>query len=256
MVRIAVLTMPASRRSAKSYISAATVRWLRGIEVVPIVVGTDLNEAAAQLRSCHGLYMGGGPTYEPAYFQLANHMLTIAIHLNRQGHYFTVWGVCHGFQMLVALLGRVWPLEPMDAMRHTEGHLKKYSHCRLLASATPTQRANLFTKGTPFFSHRYGISLKRFLANEALTATFRICTTSCDRSGKEYVSMIEAYDLPFYGLQFHPEYGLPWMAAFLKAELLKRGRVAAAPKVALPSLSPCPAAWSRYGMEGMCYEFS
>ena len=263
MVRIAVLTMPASNRlGTYSYITEETVRWLRGIEVVPLIVGTDLNEAAALMQSCHGLYMGGGPDYEPTYFLLARHLLTIAMHMNyRLGIYFPVWGVCHGFQMLVAALGSVWPLDSLDAMIHTDGHLRRFrgaAGSRLLKAASLSQRRLLYAKKERVFSHQYGISLQRFLENESLKRLFRVCCTSLDRDGKEYVSLIEGIDLPFYGLQFHPEYedGLGWMATFLKAELAKR--IGAVPRDLdpLPPLKPCPKAWDAYDMAGNCFRFS
>jgi gamma-glutamyl hydrolase len=252
--------MPASNRShTYSYITEETVQWLRGIDVVPIVVGTDLNEAAALLRTCNGLYMAGGPNYEPTYFHLAKHLLTIAVHRNRQGTYFPVWGVCHGFQMLIALLGSVWPLDSLDAMKHVDGHLRRYKGAagsRLLKAATVSQRRLLYAKQERVFSHQYGISLERFLGNERLRSLFRICCTSLDRDGKEYVSLIEGYDLPFYGLQFHPEYedGLGWMSTFLKRELAKGMGLGSADP--LPVLKPCPKAWHEYGMAGNCYRFS
>uniref|UniRef100_A0A6C0K0Q7 Glutamine amidotransferase domain-containing protein n=1 Tax=viral metagenome TaxID=1070528 RepID=A0A6C0K0Q7_9ZZZZ len=263
MVRIAVLTMPASNRlHTYSYITEETVKWLRGIEVVPVVVGTDLNLAAALMRSCHGLYMGGGPAYEPTYFLLARHLLTLAVHMNyRLGLYFPVWGVCHGFQMLVAVLGSVWPLDSLDAMIHTDGHLRRNreaSGSRLLKAATVSQRRLLYAKKGRVFSHQHGISLQRFLGNESLKRLFRICCTSLDRDGKEYVSLIEGFDLPFYGLQFHPEYegGLGWMSAFLRRELMKGAAEQALPLESLPLLQPCPIAWTAYGMAGNCYRFS
>ena len=260
MVRIAVLTMPASNRShTYSYITEDTVKWLRGIEVVPIVVGTDLNDAAALMRTCHGLYLSGGPAYEPTYFLLARHLLIIAVYMNRQCIYFPVWGVCHGFQMLVAVFGSVWPLESLDAMKHVDGHLRRVTGAtgsRLLKSATVSQRRRLYAKNCRVFSHQYGISLSSFLKNEQLPRLFRICCTSLDRNGKEYVSLIEGFDLPFYGLQFHPEYetGLGWMATFLKAELRKRiGSTQTTEE--LPALVSCPKVWHEYGMAGLCYAF-
>ena len=263
MVRIAVLTMPASNRShTYSYITEETVKWLRGMEVVPIVVGTDLNEAAALMRSCNGLYMSGGPDYEPTYFLLARHLLTLAVHMNyRLGLYFPVWGVCHGFQMLVAVLGSVWPLDSLDAMKHTDGHLRRFrgsAGSRLLKAASVSQRRLLYAKESRVFSHQHGISLQRFLQNDSLKHLFRICCTSLDRDGKEYVSLIEGFDLPFYGLQFHPEYegGLGWMATFLRRELLKASVGQDRDREPLPALQACPEAWTAYGMAGNCYRFS
>ena len=260
MVRIAVLTMPASNRlTTYSYITEDNVRWLRGITIVPIVTGTDLNEAAALMQSCNGLYLAGGPDYESTYFHLVKHLLTIAAYRNRQGIYFPVWGVCHGFQMLIAILGSVWPLDSLDAMKHTDGHLRRFraaAGSRLLKAATVSQRRLLYAKKGRIFSHQYGISLQRFLENESLKRLFRVCCTSLDRDGKEYVSLIEGFDLPFYGLQFHPEYedGLGWMASFLRQELMKG--MGDGSRTPLPSLKPCPKAWNEYGMAGLCYRFA
>jgi len=72
-----------------------------------------------------------------------------------------------------------------------------------------------------YFNHRFGIEIKTFyrkkiilvvwdkkfygLENNKLREFFDILTINSDKSGKTFVSAIEAKDFPFYGVQFHPE---------------------------------------------------
>ena len=64
---------------------------------------------------------------------------------------------------------------------------------------------------------------------------FNVVTTSHDRKGVEYVSMIEGKNLPFYGVQFHPEKSdkLQWIAEFFVAEMQKSHHIGFRPRSVL-----------------------
>ena len=267
ILRVGIPTMPETDQLGpvpRSYITEQSVRWFtqQGIEVVPIPLLSNEAELRAYFTQIHGLYLQGGPSLEPHYVRLVQTLLNLAIASNKAGHFFPVWGTCHGFQMLVMLLGGVYPLDDLNAMRSKTSDLTPYN----------VEGARLPIHGTriPFdarlFSHQHGITLKHFLDSRPLMETFRILATSRDRKGQIYVSAIEGLDLPFYGVQFHPEHdttrALNWMAAFFRGELAKRKGVKPLRRqfdLAAQTPSPCPSAWQDYahhkGVVPRCYVF-
>jgi gamma-glutamyl hydrolase len=56
-----------------------------------------------------------------------------------------------------------------------------------------------------YFNHNYGISEEGFKKNKLLKEKFRILAEAFDREGRQFVAAIEGKNIPFYGVQFHPE---------------------------------------------------
>jgi anthranilate/para-aminobenzoate synthase component II len=169
-------------------------------------------------------------------------MATLA---NRAGDYFPVWGTCLGYESMMNFFGDLEPLERFDARRLEKALSRmnlreaEVSRSRLLSFATQAQRAHLRHVYVPYFDHDYGVSVMRFNKNAALRSTFRILSTCHDRAGKEYISMVEGRDLPFYGTQFHPDMDrtMTWMAAFFLKEARRSRHMGFRPASANPSLS-------------------
>jgi gamma-glutamyl hydrolase len=243
--------MPA--KSVRSYIAKHSVDWLHkgGFTVVPICVGLKNAEAKALFHTVDALYFQGGPFYEKHHMHLAHLLLEQAVLAKKP-----VWGSCHGFQMLIALIGNVWPLDSLKGMRDTEAPLKPYDTAGspLIKAMTPYQKRTFYkTSGVPFV-HQYGITVEHFLQNKVLNAVFRIVTSTKDKKGTEYVSMVEGRTLPLWGVQFHPEYDphLHWMASFFADQVHTHHK---GPKAALPELVACPKVWEREGLDLQCYRF-
>lgn len=53
--------------------------------------------------------------------------------------------------------------------------------------------------------HHDGVSPACFQGDAKLPKFFRVISTNHDRKGKAFVSTIEAFDYPIYGVQWHPE---------------------------------------------------
>jgi len=250
--RVGIPTMPV-KGSKNSYITVQNVEWLEraGLTIVPIPVNTPLKEARTLCKGLSGLFLQGGPQYDWQYIFLVRTLLKEAIE-NR----IPVWGTCHGFQMLVMLIGNVWPLDDMRGMIQKRAVLKEYDtgESHLYRTATKSQKAHLHGPiGMPF-SHENGITLKHFLRNKILCHVFRPLTTTKDAHGTEYVSSIEGKFLPFWGVQYHPELNsqLDWMASFFKEQMEPSGpigRHAILPK----KTGPCPDAWQEGPV--LCYQF-
>jgi gamma-glutamyl hydrolase len=252
--RVGIPTMPI-KGSKTSYITVKNVEWLEraGITVVPIPVTTSLTEAKRLCNGLSGIFLQGGPQYDRQYIMLVRTLLKEAIQ-----NMIPVWGTCHGFQMLIMLIGGFWPLDNMKGMIQKRAVLKEYDtkESVLYRTATKSQKVHLHGQqhnGVPF-SHENGITLKHFLRNKILCHVFRPLTTTKDSHGTEYVSSIEGKFLPFWGVQYHPELDsqLDWMATFFRNQMSASGPIghhAILPK----KVGPCPDAWQEG--EVMCYSF-
>ena len=226
------------------YMDLSVVNWLNsaGIDVVPIPSNINAAEAAAYFEYVHGLYLLPGWPNNPDFVRLVNTFLSMAVEANKVGDFFPVFGVCLGFQMLLQHLGELGALESMNSRELDKQTMLRFhpehSESRVLQNAETHQVDYMKNRFRPFLNHNYGISLKRFMSTPTLSASFRIISTSRDRKGTEYVSMVEGRSLPFYGSQFHPELDTPnmdWLARFFRNELAKSRHTGFPPRAA-PSL--------------------
>jgi gamma-glutamyl hydrolase len=48
--------------------------------------------------------------------------------------------------------------------------------------------------------HSFGVSAEKFKTDAGLKKMFKITSTSLDNNGVEFVSSMEAYNYPFYGV--------------------------------------------------------
>jgi len=223
-VRVGVLMM---QSPTHVFIDKDVVEWLgaSGATVVPLVPTVSPAEAAAYFEYIHGLYLHQGWADHPAYTALVTQFVTMAIEANRIGDYFPIWGTCQGMQRLMQHFGG--ELERFDALHFKQGRFIRRTdrdESRLLQAVTQSQLDHMEKHYVPFFHHEYGISLNKFLKNKRLRSTFRVLSTSRDRDGREYVSLIEGRSLPFYGVQFHPDESstrLDWLASFFVSEMVK-----------------------------------
>jgi carbamoylphosphate synthase small subunit len=205
------------------YSNTAVVNWLHAsnIEVVLIPARLSASEIAAYFEYVHGLLVSPGWTSDAEYLRVIHTFLTMAVAANRTGDYFPVWGTCFGAQMLMKHLGGFDDLERFDSRDLKRSHI--YLERGLMRSSRLLQYAPRDSITSPYFNHDFGVSVARFRSEARLVSAFRLLSTSHDRAGREYVSMVEGRTLPFYGTQFHPDESprQQWMADFLHDELLK-----------------------------------
>ena len=227
-IRIGVLLMiPPGEDPSFAYTRTRKLKWLTsaGATIVPISPAISAVEAAAYFEHIHGLFLQDGWAETEAYTQIVNLFITMATLAKKQGDHFPIWGICRGFQHIIQYFGG--SLENLDATnfpKHSQLIIHdEHKDSRIIHYASPSQKQHL-AHFKPEFNHEHGISLYNFMNNSQLRKTFRILSTSHDRAGREYVSMIEGRNLPIYGVQFHPEWSQPqlnWMAAFFTSEAAK-----------------------------------
>ena len=230
--RIGILTMPMIG-GQKSFISESTVRWFadRGVDVVEIPFDTTAKQCAQYMRRIHGLYLHGGPEYNPVYMATAKRFLELAMQANQRGTYFPVWGTCHGFQTMMMVFGGMaldgTELASFDAL---------HAHMTSLQISPSARRTSRMLRGMDrdfikhltrerhiLFANEHGITPQMFYSCRALVSQFRLIATACDAHGKTMVAAVEARKFPFYGTQFHPEVvaTLEPLRAFFVRELMK-----------------------------------
>jgi len=229
MPRLGVLMMqPYHVNPTYSYINVVVMRWLQAssLELVFIPSTISAAEAAAYFEHIHGLFLHPGWPDDPSYMSLTQAFIRMATEANRVGDYFPIWGTCMGMQMLMIHFGA--KLERIYARQfHVGTTLRLTADSRLLAAA-PRRREYI-----PHFNNNYGITVSTFHKTEPLNSMFRILGTAVDRKGAEFVTMIEGKRLPFYGVQFHPEYTMSqmtWILRFMEKELGRSGHIGFLPR--------------------------
>ena len=230
------------------YIELTMHTWLTaaGIEIVPILPTCTGAEAAAYFEYIHGLLLHpgfAGGTASERVIRLMQTFMEMATAAHKAGDYFPVWGTCFGMQQMMTFVGGLSGLNSFDSkdyFKKVHGSVSMSKKTSRLLKAGP---ANFIHKYyLPLFNHEKGLTVARFMGSEQLSKTFRILARARDRSGKEYVALIEGKERPWYGCQFHPEYHRPmqetrWIANFIKAECAKSRHTGFLPKPA-PTLYP------------------
>jgi len=233
--RLGILMMlPPGSQPGYSYVRSTVVRWFSSgsdnIELVLIPATlTSPAEIAAFFDSIHGLFLHPDWVEHPVYTRLVRTLLTMATLANKAGDYFPVWGTCLGFQMMMQFAGNFRDLEQFDARQLEKARSKihireeELERSRIGHAGTKAQLTHLRQIYVPYFDHEHGISVERYNSNPALKASYRVLSTSHDRAGREYVSMVEGRSLPFFGTQFHPDddRAMTWLASFFVAEMAK-----------------------------------
>lgn len=196
-----------------TYIVASYIKYIEsaGGRVVPI--RNDLNEK--QLKNLFGsingvLFPGGGvDIFDSRYTQTGKILFKLAVEANDAQDVFPLWGTCLGFQFLSVcgadgenVLSSVDGVNYSVPLNLSEG----YQFSKLFGSAPEKIITYLKTQNVTFNHHHKCISTNTYFSNKALNKFYRLLSTNKDKEGrKEFVSTIEAYDYPFFGVQWHPE---------------------------------------------------
>lgn len=66
-------------------------------------------------------------------------------------------------------------------------------------------KAEMSKESFQYFNHKFGLDVKDFDNNKYLNNFFKPLAINEDKNGRTFVSAVEGKDMPFYGVQFHPE---------------------------------------------------
>uniref|UniRef100_A0A8I3Q498 folate gamma-glutamyl hydrolase n=1 Tax=Canis lupus familiaris TaxID=9615 RepID=A0A8I3Q498_CANLF len=177
----------------KYYIAASYVKYLEsaGARVVPIRI----------------LFPGGSVDLKKSGYALAaKTFYNFAKQSFDDGDYFPVWGTCLGFEELSYLISG----QCLLTLTHTDGitmplnFTKDASQSRMFQNFPPDLLKSLSVEPLTANFHKWSLSVTNFTKNENLKEFFNVLTTNTD--GKtEFISTMEGYKYPVYGVQWHPE---------------------------------------------------
>ncbi|XP_027426421.1 gamma-glutamyl hydrolase [Zalophus californianus] len=199
------------RSLGKYYIAASYVKYLEsaGARVVPVRPDLTDEEYEKLFQSINGILFPGGSAdlKESGYALTAKKFYDLAKQSFDDGDYFPVWGTCLGFEELSYLISGG---KSLLTLTHTDGiamllnFTKDASQSRMFQNFPVDLLKSLSTEPLTANFHKWSLSMMNFTMNEKLKKFFNVLTTNTD--GKiEFISTMEGYKYPVYGVQWHPE---------------------------------------------------
>eukprot|EP01100_Stratorugosa_tubuloviscum_P014317 TRINITY_DN758_c3_g1_i1.p1 TRINITY_DN758_c3_g1~~TRINITY_DN758_c3_g1_i1.p1 ORF type:complete len:356 (-),score=109.74 TRINITY_DN758_c3_g1_i1:132-1199(-) len=230
---IGILTQPTKqehRHYGDIYLSASYVKWLEAagariiaipFDIVHIVSNHNHNQiifdrtkAEKLFQNLNGLlFTGGSLPLHPSspYYQTASFFFNRSIEAYKNGDYWPIWGTCQGFQLLSILAANdssILQKQCFDSENLSlplEIVVDQYLKSRLFSNMPNDIFQTLTQSNCTMNLHHDGIDPQIYIQNEKLSKFFRLLSTNKDRNAKAFGSTIEAYDVPIFGTQWHPE---------------------------------------------------
>ncbi|XP_069101854.1 gamma-glutamyl hydrolase-like [Argopecten irradians] len=207
---IGVLAQESSKGVDESYIIASYVKWAEaaGARVVPIRINEPDVYYEELFQRINGVILPGGDIdiITSYHAKAAKKLYQMAMKAYDQGDYFPIWGTCQGLQLLSALTAGKNLLA--DRPSFTPAPLDftpDFLESRMFHKLPENIYSALANENVTSNLHMYGLTPQNFSENSQLSSFYRVMSTSLDMHDNVYISAMEAYKYPFYGVQFHPE---------------------------------------------------
>ena len=198
-----------------SYIASSHLKWLKSQDVETLIIPYNTKDIKYYFSKVQGLYLPSGGAFasnQTEYYKCCKKLIQMAMKENDKGNYFPIWGCCMGFQQMLIIA---------DGNDDLDNLLTKFdSFNNLLCNIDLTEdgknstimngldkhtRERIVKKKCTLNNHMLGISPRKMKANKLMHSFYKIVGTSRDRKNREFVSIIEARQYPFYAVQWHPE---------------------------------------------------
>lgn len=218
---IGIITVPLDPKGKHhklyhSYIPTTHIDTLEriGCTTIAIPYTTATSKYQYYINRINGLYIPGGGHYasnNKTLYRCCKNMVKLALQKNRQGVHFPVWGACMGMQLLLMIADDTDNfdlLKPTDSFKNLmlEQYFPSNPRTTKLFRTIDTELLlKLQMCPCALNNHKMGMSPADFYHNKKISNFYRLVSTSKDRQGQEFVSIIEAHNYPFYGFQWHPE---------------------------------------------------
>ncbi|XP_061788415.1 gamma-glutamyl hydrolase [Nerophis lumbriciformis] len=192
------------------YIAASYIKFLEsaGARVVPIRVTHTEEEFAKIFSSINGLLLPGGDVdiQNSQHTRAAKILYNLALKANDDHDHFPIWGTCQGFQQLSVLTAN----KNLLTLTDTKGVVLPLtftpdaSSSRLFRNFPEDLMDSLAEENITSNFHSWSLSLQNFSQNAKLKKFYKVLSTNTDGK-KDFISTMEAYNYPFYAVQWHPE---------------------------------------------------
>jgi gamma-glutamyl hydrolase len=188
--------------------------WFQARNVRVVAIPYDTPRPEWYFDRVDGVLMqGGGAKMNQYLYQTCLTFIRHSLELwKSERKLFPIWGTCLGFEIIVSLVGHIFPLQQFNALKYMKNLVftkeASASDSRLYKSIGFTPEYKRLLESAPIveFNHSHGISPQKFRANIVLHRAFSVTATATDRDGKVFVASIEGRGgLPIYGVQGHPE---------------------------------------------------
>ncbi|XP_006019197.2 gamma-glutamyl hydrolase isoform X1 [Alligator sinensis] len=210
---IGILTQecsPSFLKHGKSYLAASYVKFIEsaGARVMPIRLNCSDEEYDRIFQSINGvLFPGGGVNLKTSqYSSIARIFYNKALEANDKGDYFPVWGTCLGFEELTYLTsGKILLVRTnTTGVAFPLNFTSDAKDSRLFKDFPDELLRHLATEPLTANFHYWSLSKQNFRANNKLWKFYKVLTTNTHNE-VEFISTMEAFEYPIYGVQWHPE---------------------------------------------------
>lgn len=196
--------------NATSYIMASYVKFLEasGARVVPVMVFKPKAYYQDLMNKINGILFpgGGGILQSNGYGRAGKFIFDIAVEMNDKGDYFPLWGTCLGFELLNLLAAKKNWMKACSAkdlpanLTFVEG----FEDSRIFKDLDSSLKNKMQNQNITIHYHQWCLTPSNYSASH-LNEYFKVLATNTDLNGVTFVSVVEAYKYPFYGVTFHPE---------------------------------------------------
>jgi len=205
------------------HLASSYVKWIEsaGAQVLPILLNENDAYYEQVFRQTNGLLLPGGdnlldPNKRTPMMLAASKLYKLAVEANNRGDYYPIWGTCLGLELLSVLSSGKNVLDSCESV-DVSLPMKFVERGRLFE---PNKNSNLKILDELDYSKMIMDTLKKehvaynyhrkCLTDDGLERAnlkdfYKPLAYSQDQTGLKFISIFEAIQYPFFGVQFHPE---------------------------------------------------
>jgi len=193
-----------------SYMMASYVKFLEssGARVVPIMIRKPKEYYEDLLSKINGvLFPGGGVNLQGnGYGRTGKIIFDIAVKMNDKGDFFPLWGTCLGFELLNFLAAKKNWMKACAAedLPANINFQKGFENSRIFKDLDSSLKNIMQNQNITINYHQWCLTPANYTSSK-LDNYFKVLATNKDFNGVTFISVVEAFKYPFYGVAFHPE---------------------------------------------------
>ncbi|OMJ71334.1 hypothetical protein SteCoe_30486 [Stentor coeruleus] len=221
--------------NATSYIGSSYIKFLEmsGARVVPLKLSSSLEEIDKLLSMVHGVLFTGGdspfwvenssvPIYSE-YSERACYIYNKVKEINNKGDFLPLWAICQGHEVIHICENKefdtIGNFDGMPPYNRAQNFKKEIFQSPLFATNRESVSLEVISilgsTEVSVLAHNLGISIETYEKYPKFKQNFVVLSTMFDKSGKEFIGLVQSKNYPIFSMQFHPEKN---MFEFFRAE--------------------------------------